>query len=119
MDTCSYISLDGITVPGRFLLGDGIASRSGARADQYRERPFKFMKIPDNGAHTSTSISDALTITLLLQPRATWTRTQMLALSCSRSREYDGLRIRKPTRWKLSLLRSQENARLETFASGM
>lgn len=50
VDTCGYISLDGITVPGRFLLGEGIASRSGARADPYRERPFKFMEVPENSA---------------------------------------------------------------------
>lgn len=37
-------------MPGRFLLGDGTTSRSGARADPLRERPFKFMQVPERSA---------------------------------------------------------------------
>lgn len=40
-------------MPGRFLLGDGTTSRSGARADPLRERPFKFMQVPESSAYAT------------------------------------------------------------------
>ena len=45
-------------VPGRFLLGEGIASRSGVRSSHLTERPFMFTKVSeDAGACCSYHIS--------------------------------------------------------------
>lgn len=49
MDTCAFLTLDGITVPGRFLFGEGVATREGVRASQNTERPFVFQKIVEVG----------------------------------------------------------------------
>ena len=49
MDTCAFLTLDGITVPGRFLFGEGVATREGVRASQNTERPFVFQKIVEAG----------------------------------------------------------------------
>lgn len=53
VDTCSFIVLDGMPVPGRFLLGEGTAYRSGARSGPYKERPFTFTSVPGNTDDTS------------------------------------------------------------------
>ncbi|KAH9483702.1 hypothetical protein JR316_0003173 [Psilocybe cubensis] len=47
IDTCSFIVLDGLTVPGRFLFGNGIASRGGVRTSMSTERPFMFQKVEE------------------------------------------------------------------------
>jgi len=47
VDSCGFIVLDGLVVPGRFLFGQGIASRGGLRASKSTERPFMFHKIPE------------------------------------------------------------------------
>ncbi|KAH0583727.1 hypothetical protein H2248_009334 [Termitomyces sp. 'cryptogamus'] len=45
VDTCSFITLDGLVVPGRFLFGCGTASRQGVRTSLSTERPFVFQKV--------------------------------------------------------------------------
>ncbi|KAI6118848.1 hypothetical protein EV401DRAFT_1965636 [Pisolithus croceorrhizus] len=45
--TCSFISLDGFVVPGRFLYGAGSASREGVRSGPTSERPFIFAEYRD------------------------------------------------------------------------
>lgn len=42
--TCSFITLDGENVPGRYLFGEGVASRKGIRCPETedKERPFMF-----------------------------------------------------------------------------
>ncbi|KAI6028677.1 hypothetical protein F5J12DRAFT_390315 [Pisolithus orientalis] len=49
--TCSFISLDGFVVPGRFLYGTGNASREGVRSGPTSERPFIFAEY--HGASSS------------------------------------------------------------------
>jgi len=44
VDTCGYITLDGFTVPGRFLFGEGTACRGGVRTSRTTERSFIFQK---------------------------------------------------------------------------
>jgi len=53
VDSCAFITLDGLVVPGRFLFGDGIASRSGARVSKTSEKPFMFQKVPETGERPS------------------------------------------------------------------
>ncbi|KAE9409534.1 hypothetical protein BT96DRAFT_969937 [Gymnopus androsaceus JB14] len=58
VDTCSFITLDGITVPGRFLLGQGATYRSGVRTSKDTEAPFEFKKCQGGtNASPSSSIS--------------------------------------------------------------
>ncbi|KAH7929708.1 hypothetical protein BV22DRAFT_105247 [Leucogyrophana mollusca] len=40
--SCTFITLDGFVVPGRFLFGEGTASREGVRTGNSTERPFVF-----------------------------------------------------------------------------
>lgn len=47
VDSCAFITLDGLVVPGRFLFGDGIASRGGVRVSKSSEKPFIFQKVPE------------------------------------------------------------------------
>jgi len=42
MHTCTFITLDGFVIPGRFLFGEGSASREGIRTGSHSERPFVF-----------------------------------------------------------------------------
>ncbi|TFK76338.1 hypothetical protein BDN72DRAFT_830895 [Pluteus cervinus] len=44
VDTCGYITLDGLVVPGRFLFGEGTAFRQGIRSGKNAERPFLFKR---------------------------------------------------------------------------
>lgn len=57
MDTCGYITLDGFTVPGRFLFGEGTACREGVRTSRKAERPFIFQKIHDDGAAQRSAVN--------------------------------------------------------------
>lgn len=50
VSTCSFIILDGLVVPGRFLHGEGAASRGGVRVSKTTERPFVFKKVKDTGS---------------------------------------------------------------------
>ncbi|RDB21144.1 hypothetical protein Hypma_011733 [Hypsizygus marmoreus] len=45
VETCSFITLDGLVVPGRFLAGSGTTSREGVRTSPTSERPFVFQKV--------------------------------------------------------------------------
>jgi hypothetical protein len=47
VDTCSFITLDGYVVPGRFLFGTGVAWRQGVRTGPSTERPFIFSNVED------------------------------------------------------------------------
>ncbi|PPQ64683.1 hypothetical protein CVT26_002773 [Gymnopilus dilepis] len=69
VDTCAFITLDGLTVPGRFLFGEGVASRGGVRASPETERPFVFQKVPeDNGkSDTKGPVKDAGMIILKIK----------------------------------------------------
>lgn len=49
MSTCAFIILDGVVVPGRFLHGEGAASRGGVRVSKTTERPFVFKKVKQTG----------------------------------------------------------------------
>ncbi|KDR73497.1 hypothetical protein GALMADRAFT_251206 [Galerina marginata CBS 339.88] len=48
VDSCAFINLDGLVVPGRFLFGNGVASRGGVRASASTERPFVFQKVSEH-----------------------------------------------------------------------
>ncbi|KAF8228487.1 hypothetical protein L208DRAFT_243632 [Tricholoma matsutake] len=47
VDTCAFITLDGFVVPGRFLFGEGVASREGVRTSKTTERPFMFQNVDE------------------------------------------------------------------------
>jgi hypothetical protein len=67
VETCSFIVLDGLTVPGRFLMGEGTAMRSGIRASHMTEKPFMFAKMPERSKHFEPS--DDLILILPTQRR--------------------------------------------------
>ncbi|ESK94606.1 hypothetical protein Moror_1045 [Moniliophthora roreri MCA 2997] len=48
VDTCAYILVDGVVVPGRFLFGIGKTFRSGIRTSETTERPFMFRKVVEH-----------------------------------------------------------------------
>ncbi|KDQ33459.1 hypothetical protein PLEOSDRAFT_152889 [Pleurotus ostreatus PC15] len=45
IDSCGFITLDGLVVPGRFLFGSGTASRAGVRSGPNTEKPFVFLRV--------------------------------------------------------------------------
>lgn len=49
MHSCTFITLDGFVVPGRFLFGEGTASRDGIRTGPSTERPFVFAQSQSSG----------------------------------------------------------------------
>ncbi|KAF7294793.1 hypothetical protein MIND_01017000 [Mycena indigotica] len=53
VDTASFIYLDGLAVPGRFLFGEGEASRSGVRSSPTSERPFVFQELAEDSSNPS------------------------------------------------------------------
>ncbi|KAF9246146.1 hypothetical protein BU15DRAFT_38400, partial [Melanogaster broomeanus] len=53
--SCSFISLDGFVVPGRFLFGHGQTSRDGIRTGPATERPFMFAEQPHNASDEQSS----------------------------------------------------------------
>ncbi|KAG1756650.1 uncharacterized protein EDB91DRAFT_1093789 [Suillus paluster] len=63
VQSCTFISLDGYVVPGRFLFGDGTASRHGVRTGANTERPFVFSQSQSSGA-SGQCTKDAGTIML-------------------------------------------------------
>ncbi|KAJ3732302.1 hypothetical protein DFJ43DRAFT_1074718 [Lentinula guzmanii] len=67
VDTCSFITLDGVVVPGRFLLGSGTTSRSGVRTSKNTEAPFVFKKSQGGTTLSTSSKSDAGMITLKIK----------------------------------------------------
>ncbi|KAJ3905043.1 hypothetical protein F5879DRAFT_21407 [Lentinula edodes] len=66
VDTCSFITLDGVVVPGRFLLGSGTTSRSGVRTSKDTEAPFVFKKSQDTTPSTASK-SEAGMVTLKIK----------------------------------------------------
>lgn len=50
IDSAAFIILDGMTIPGRFLFGEGEASRSGVRTGASTERPLVFADVREGGA---------------------------------------------------------------------
>jgi hypothetical protein len=72
VDTMGFISLDGVVVPGRFLLGSGTTYRSGVRTSKTTEAPFVFKKIQDSkdgleASPSASSKSEAGMITLKIK----------------------------------------------------
>ncbi|KAF9075154.1 hypothetical protein BDP27DRAFT_1315591 [Rhodocollybia butyracea] len=70
VDTCSFITLDGVLVPGRFLLGSGATFRSGVRTSKNTEAPFvfkQFQHATDNVGTPSSSKAEAGMITLKIK----------------------------------------------------
>ncbi|KAJ6525648.1 hypothetical protein B0H19DRAFT_1198196 [Mycena capillaripes] len=67
VDSCSFITLDGLVVPGRFLFGDGETSRSGVRSSARTERPFIFQKIEEDEPATQSVNKDVGMITLRIK----------------------------------------------------
>jgi len=57
VDTCAFITLDGFVVPGRFLLGKGVAFRRGVRASKDTERPFIFQKVAETEESPAKNVS--------------------------------------------------------------
>jgi hypothetical protein len=57
VSTCAFIILDGVVVPGRFLHGEGAASRGGVRVSKTTERPFVFSKVKQTGIVFAFSLS--------------------------------------------------------------
>ncbi|KAF8623539.1 hypothetical protein AX15_006315 [Amanita polypyramis BW_CC] len=64
VDTCSYITLDGFTVPGRFLFREGTACREGVRTSRTAERPFIFQKVHEDITPTAQAAAAVGMITL-------------------------------------------------------
>ena len=61
----SYITLDGFTVPGRFLYGDGIGNRAGVRTSPSKERPFVFAKVDEEGILASSYLNGAMLLSYI------------------------------------------------------
>ncbi|KJA27466.1 hypothetical protein HYPSUDRAFT_212595 [Hypholoma sublateritium FD-334 SS-4] len=67
IDTCAFITIDGLCVPGRFLKGTGISVRSGVRTSDNTERPFMFREACDDGLTAEGIPGDAGSITLKIK----------------------------------------------------
>ncbi|KAJ7444904.1 hypothetical protein FB451DRAFT_1293799 [Mycena latifolia] len=67
VDSCSFISLDGFVVPGRFLFGSGSTWRDGVRSSATSERPFVFQKIEQDEPSTNAVNKDVGMITLRIK----------------------------------------------------
>jgi len=67
VDSCSFITLDGLVVPGRFLFGEGETSRTGVRSSARTERPFIFQNIEEDEPLTQSVNKDVGMITLRIK----------------------------------------------------
>jgi len=67
VDSCSFITLDGLVVPGRFLFGEGETSRTGVRSSAKTERPFIFQNIEEDEPLTQSVNKDVGMITLRIK----------------------------------------------------
>lgn len=69
VDSCGFIVLDGFVVPGRFLFGQGVASRGGVRASKLTERPFMFQQVSEfaTGSPQHAAAKQAGMITLKIK----------------------------------------------------
>ncbi|PPQ89136.1 hypothetical protein CVT25_006508 [Psilocybe cyanescens] len=55
IDTCAFITLDGLVVPGQFLFGNGVTSKGGVRTSLSTERPFIFQRVEENASSKNSS----------------------------------------------------------------
>ncbi|KAJ7097743.1 hypothetical protein B0H15DRAFT_822419 [Mycena belliarum] len=67
VDSCAFISLDGLVVPGRFLFGSGEASREGVRSSATTERPFIFQTLDQDEPSGHAVNKDVGMITLRIK----------------------------------------------------
>jgi len=67
IDSCSFISLDGLVVPGRFIFGDGETSRGGVRSGANTERPFAFREVEEDVPSTHSANKDVGMIILRIK----------------------------------------------------
>lgn len=64
IDTAAYITLDGFVVSGRFLFGQGHASRGGVRTGVSSERPFVFSKVDEGWLLSCNLVNSYVDISL-------------------------------------------------------
>ena len=57
IDSQSFIELDGIVLPGKYIYGHGQARRTGVRTGDHTEKPFVFNKIDRSSSHLTPSLS--------------------------------------------------------------
>jgi len=67
VDSCAFISLDGVVVPGRFLFGTGETFRQGVRSSMNTERPFVFQKVEEDEPSSHPVNKDVGMITLRIK----------------------------------------------------
>ncbi|KAJ7273326.1 hypothetical protein C8J57DRAFT_1317550 [Mycena rebaudengoi] len=67
VDTCSFITLDGFVVPGRFLFGEGETWRQGVRSSMNTERPFMFQRVEADESSNKVASKDIGMITLRIK----------------------------------------------------
>jgi len=67
IDSCSFITLDGLVVPGRFIFGDGETSRGGVRSGANTERPFAFREVEEDSPSTHSANKDVGMIILRIK----------------------------------------------------
>ncbi|KAJ7063448.1 hypothetical protein C8F01DRAFT_957381, partial [Mycena amicta] len=67
VDTAAYIWLDGFLVPGRFLFGEGEASRDGVRSSENTQRPFVFRELEEDEPSTDSANKEVGMITLKIK----------------------------------------------------
>ncbi|KAF9526999.1 hypothetical protein CPB83DRAFT_908010 [Crepidotus variabilis] len=67
VSTCAFIILDGVVVPGRFLHGEGAATRGGVRVSKTTERPFVFQKVKETGSEIREDSKEAGLIVLKIK----------------------------------------------------
>ncbi|KAJ7632810.1 hypothetical protein FB45DRAFT_913559 [Roridomyces roridus] len=62
VDTCAFISLDGLPIPGRYLFGTGQTYRGGVRSGENTERPFMFHKVEEDSNDPVNADSGKITL---------------------------------------------------------
>ncbi|KAJ7724457.1 hypothetical protein DFH07DRAFT_1067029 [Mycena maculata] len=67
VDSCAFITLDGVVVPGRFLFGSGETFRQGVRSSVNTERPFVFQKVEEDEPSSHSVNKDVGMITLRIK----------------------------------------------------
>ncbi|ESK88347.1 hypothetical protein Moror_14780 [Moniliophthora roreri MCA 2997] len=67
VDTCGFILVDGVVVPGRFLFGFGSTRHSGIKISENMEKPFTFRKVVEHTNSLSSSTKNAGMIILKIK----------------------------------------------------
>uniref|UniRef100_A0A0W0GEG4 Uncharacterized protein n=1 Tax=Moniliophthora roreri TaxID=221103 RepID=A0A0W0GEG4_MONRR len=67
VDTCGFILVDGVVVPGRFLFGFGSTRHSGIQISENMEKPFTFRKVVEHTNSLSSSTKNAGMIILKIK----------------------------------------------------